>query len=124
GTIDDGRPQTLVLVAEREEDKKAKSNGGQTAYRLLLIPGDLLLFEELHDLRLYRAGIFPWGESEYLRELGKQRMALNVEANDRDDQLLLFERVAQLILDIRTCSGCDDRKDAVGTVDRVLHSSW
>src|SRR5215475_957762 len=47
-------------------------------------------------------------------------MTLKVAANDRDNELPLFKRVAQLILDVRGCRCCDDRKYAVGAIDRVL----
>src|SRR6266513_320603 len=98
GKVDEGRridysgPQQLFLV-QREEHEEPETQGGQCADGLLLVFGELLLFEEFNNLSFDCAWIIPRREGEDARKTGKEGMATKIRAHNGDDELSVLQRV-------------------------------
>src|SRR5262249_60974692 len=111
---------TLILV-EGNEEKKSEAKGSQRSDCLLFVFRDLLLLKKLDNLRFHEAGIVQWRKYKNPRKLSNKRAAAKIEAHNRNDKLPFFQRVAKFVLDIWTCSGRNNRQNAVRPINRALN---
>jgi len=112
--------RTLWLPVQREEHEQAEAERGQRTDRLLVVFGQLPFLEEFHDLGFDWAGIVPRRECEDPWESGQERVTGEIRTHNWDDQFLVFQGVAQIMLNHLTGGSRYDRQNTVGAINGCL----